>query len=548
MNKNLKEICSITEKLSVINPSSDKRINWKTRTVVFLCLLGAFLGAYFLYLDLNEIGMRGTGKPLGTVERRDSTVRRKAGKSYVWTNVQPNESLFLKDSIQTGRGSAASVRLNNGNILDVGEDSLVVMDDTTNLSLNFLRGSAVVHKADGDAKITVGKDGKSTVEELSAKLLNPGPLARYFISDKQKEIFFGWELRSKAPADSITVQVSTDKRFAPQVTQNLTTTDSKVRELKHNLGPGKYYWRVLSKDKVLTETRQLQVMRVAPLQPIFPANMQKISSNSTDGSLQFRWLNPRSLGLEEVDVTQGDHRVEVAYDRDFKSIVRTEVLNPTTGMANIQNLPDGTVHWRIKSTYEGFTNISPVKTFEFKRVKSEFSPITATATHAPEPAVEEIVEPSPVPAPSPSPKPTPTPSPSPKPSPSPSPSPRPLPSPPHPTLPFPAEAKPAAEIVYNPLAQKKPLEASWSEVRHAEGYEVSVYQEVKNSFQRKLVWHSKTKNTQAIFKGLGPGEYFWTVRTLGKNNIHSPAMPLRHFSINYGDLLAAPQILSPEVQ
>jgi hypothetical protein len=537
--------------LKVIDSTFKKRGDWQTLIVTFICLTGASAGGVLLYRDINEIGSKGTGKPLGTVEKRESKVRRKAGASYIWTNVNVNEELFLKDSIQTGPGSAAAVRLPDGSVLDVGEDSLVVMDDTANLSLNFLRGSVVVHNADGDKKISVDRDGKTQVEELSVKLISPPSLAHYFVLGKDlKSLRFEWQLRSKTLVDSFTFQLSRDKFFSAPNTESINTIlekngggDNRNQNVSTTLRAGKYYWRVMSQNRVITEVRQLSVLRAAPLQPIFPAQAQKIASLSPDTAVQFRWVNFRNVASDEADPSHGDHRIEVSQDSNFNNLIANESINPTTGLFSIHHLPDGTLYWRIRSTYEDFKVVSAGKAFEFKNVDRTPKPsplpgaivaarVPAGALGTPDSVENKVTPPAEVPEAEAPPPPPPVPSTTPSPVPSP--------------VQFPTEAKMNGGAIYNPLTAKAPMEASWSAVKGAEGYEVSIYKEL--SLSAKLIQRLNTDQTHLAIKGLPPGDYSWTLRAQFKDARPTQLMPHTRFKISLGKLLAPPQVLSPEVQ
>jgi hypothetical protein len=98
------------------------------------------------------------------------------------------------------------------------------------------------------------------------------------------------------------------------------------------------------------------------------------------------------------------------------------------------------------------------------------------------------------------------------------------------------------------LKQKTPLEASWASVNGAKAYEVTVETEAKGNVPKKTVLRMKTENTSLSFKNIPPGDYVWTIRTLSEDSLLGTPMPLRKLSVTYGELLAPPQVTSPEVQ
>lgn len=465
-------------------------MSWKTLLVSLLCLGGAAAGGYVLYQDLNGRGVGGSGKPIAKIERREATVRHKAASSYMWTNALVSEDLFRKDSVQTGRGSAVSIRLNDGSLLDLGENSLVIMDDTTNLALNFLRGSVVVHKADGDSQISVDKNGKTQVQQLSIRLTQPEPLSRFYAASalEKKPITFAWENKSKNVTDRFTVQVSTNKTFSIQSTRQVTSNDPKNSFAKLDLPAGDYFWRVLSKGQTLSEVRQFRVIQAFALQITSPLNLQKIQKPADDDGIPFRWVIPKT---ENADFAQGEHRIEIARDTAFKALVASENIDPVTGSFTAHRVPDGIYYWRIRSLYGNFSMFSAVRQFEFKKA-------------APAPKPKEMGTPS--------------------------------------------KILPESGAVFNIIENKDPVEASWGEVAEADSYELVVYQDSNGNGAQKEVFHTTTSKTHLSFKGLTAGEYLWTLRSIDKNKKPGPYLPLRKLSLTYGNLLAPPEVISPEVQ
>jgi len=142
----------------------------KTVMVAAICLAGVAGGSYMLYRDINATGRAGVGKPLVTVERKQAKVRRKAAGSYVWSNIEARSGLYRKDAIQTGSGSAAALKFEDGALLELSENSLVVIDDISNLALGTMQGSFIVRTKDGDRQISVGSDGKARVVTFPVRL------------------------------------------------------------------------------------------------------------------------------------------------------------------------------------------------------------------------------------------------------------------------------------------------------------------------------------------------------------------------------------------
>ncbi len=421
---------------------------WRLILVPLLCLGGAFGGGYVLYQDLHDSGEASGGKTLGKVERREAQVRRKSAHSYIWNNIDAGENLFIKDSVQTGRGSAVSLRLVDGSILDIGENSLVVMDDSAELSLGYLRGSIVVHKAEGDSKISVGKDGKTHVEDLVVRLLKPESLARYFVPEKTlKSMTFGWDLRVPGThSEGFTFQVSDDPRFYSQSTVSIQLNESeKERGATHltqsvstQLGPGLYYWRLIQKNKILSEVRRFQIFSALALQSIWPANHAKVKVLASDRTFSPRWVASKVSTQGEGRPQLEEHILEIARDTNFKDLVVSELINPTTGSTAVHGLSNGSLYWKIKSVYRD--RGGEIKAYSAVK---QFDLILQTTAEklAENPPLKKMIEPSVK----------------------------------SPLLPFPDRVNPGPGTTLNLLDRKVSVEASWGKVLGAEKYDVTIY-------------------------------------------------------------------------
>ncbi|MGZ3687099.1 MAG: hypothetical protein ACXWPM_07235 [Bdellovibrionota bacterium] len=366
----------ITEKSKDMDSSAltSRKPVLKTLLVAILCLLGAGYFSVRLYDDFNASGAAGVGKPLAKVSRRAAKVRRKAAKSYVWSNVKSGEDLYKKDSVQTSAGSAAAIQFEDGSTLEVGENSLVVIDDLTNLSLNFLRGQIVVRDKNGeDKRISVGQDGKAKIEELPIRLSFPTPQSYFWTAEKTpKPIKFAWEAHSQGkPDERYILQISSTRDFRADKTQTFTAANASVREYTASLLPGSYFWRVIGGAGGTAETRQFRVLPVVAMKPVFPAAQQKVVAYGQDGALQFRLGNLKLPAVDGVDPgelqSESEHRIEVARDVEFKNIDISEKVDPSSGVAAIKGLGEGVHYWRIKSRYGDVTAASAATKFQVEK-------------------------------------------------------------------------------------------------------------------------------------------------------------------------------------
>jgi hypothetical protein len=343
---------------------SDARIDSKSILVTLACFFGAIYSSYLLYRDIHDMGAR-TGVQMAKLERSESKVRFKPASSFVWGSARAHEDLYLKDSVQTAPRGGASIRFNDGTLLELGENSLIIVDSIENLSLSFLHGSAVLRTQAGDSRITLGQDGKAVLENLPIGLLQPEPLAEFYTPEKKpKTISFEWGVNPKAsqavPAQ-VTIQISSDRAFRGKDVKSLEVPKDQ-HQLIAEVAPGKYYWRVLSGEHSLSEPSQFRVDSAVSLKPLFPSAAQKIPLFEGASSVQFRWV-PAS---EEVNKVEYD--IQISDDPTFKKLVKAQSIAATSGGAVLNGLPEGEHLWRMVSKYPGLVMASPVEKFELNKV------------------------------------------------------------------------------------------------------------------------------------------------------------------------------------
>lgn len=328
----------------------------KTTLVSALCWGGAALAGYYLYADLNEFAGSGEGKPIAKLVRREAKVRRKASTSYVWAATREEEPLYRKDSIQTAENSAASVEFDDGTILDLGENSLVVIDDLQKLSGEAFRGSLTVRKGATESRLTVGEDGKAKVEKLAVRMVAPEPFLRSFVPEKQAlDVAFKWQVQNKAEAQSLVLEVGPDRTFASSRVIRLEAPAPGANgEATANvkLEGGTYFWRLKNKSAVLTETRSFKLLVAAVPKPLAPARGTQVILWGDQPKLAFRALLPeRYAKLDSKDRALYENVVELSRDASFKQTVASEALNANNGTASLPEVPEGEYFWRIRGKF-----------------------------------------------------------------------------------------------------------------------------------------------------------------------------------------------------
>ncbi|MEZ4749221.1 MAG: hypothetical protein R3B54_00945 [Bdellovibrionota bacterium] len=239
----------------------DSKSRWLRRLLVLgSCLAGAGTSAYFLYVDLTGNALQDNGQTIAQVTRRVSKVRKKAKASFLWQSVKEGSELQRKDSLQVGEASAATVRLNDDTLLEVGEHSLVIIDDVPPLEMKFVKGNFVVRGKTQDFRIKAEVNKAPVIEKIPVRLLSPAPLENLFVrADTETDVIFEWlELGSTTSKLNPKLQISNNRRFTANSTQTLSPKEGQSL-YRSRLAPGRYFWRLSSPRLEAPEIREFRI-------------------------------------------------------------------------------------------------------------------------------------------------------------------------------------------------------------------------------------------------------------------------------------------------
>ena len=134
-----------------------------------LCLL---VSTYFLMNDDLLTGMVfPSGKSIGRITARQNDTRHRANDSIAWYNTKESQEVHVGDAVFAGKESFATVELQKGESLTVGENSLVSFREIENEKLANLELGNFRIKVDGTVKIAIhGEvttlDGKNSEVQL----------------------------------------------------------------------------------------------------------------------------------------------------------------------------------------------------------------------------------------------------------------------------------------------------------------------------------------------------------------------------------------------
>jgi hypothetical protein len=351
----------------------NRRFFTQAALVTFGCLSGAFYCGNLLYQDLHNLGDR-SGQPIAKLERLEAKVRLKPAKSFVWGPAHAAQDLYVKDSVQTAPNGGAAVKFVDGSVLEVGENSLIVIDQLANLSLGFLKGSAILRTQSGDTRITLDETGKTKVEKLPVRLIKPDAFSELLSEKAMRNVDFAWSLATKEgqiQPGKIQLEISPDRKFK---SKNLKSVEiaTGASETSVTLPAGHFYWRVVGAD-IQAEPGQFRVDTVSSLHPIYPAG-QTIDAFGEAALIEFNWTPEK----EDSVLEKFSHKLEISKSEDFKQIVSSDEVAASSGVSHTKGLPSGAFYWRIVSSYKDTNQAlelrSPIQRFQIDRIeKAEIS-------------------------------------------------------------------------------------------------------------------------------------------------------------------------------
>ncbi|MCB0405183.1 MAG: hypothetical protein KDD51_10390 [Bdellovibrionales bacterium] len=344
-------------------PNSQSRF-WRRLLVLGTCVAGAGASGYFLYVDLTGNALHEQESAIARVTRRISKVRKKAKASFLWQSVNEGTGLQRKDSLQVGEASAATVKLKNDTLLEIGEHSLVIIDDVPPLEMQFVKGSFLVRGQKEDFRIHAEENKAPVIEKIPVRLLSPASYQDIFVQSGEANVVFEWlELGTGDSALQPQLQVSRTDRFNANSTQTFSL--QKEQSLyRAKLRPGRYFWRLVSPRLQNPEVREFKIQTARSLNPVYPQKDQIIQQWTSNREVEFRWVSSRYAFPDSP-------RLQIATTDNFEgqSLRVDEAISAERGRTLV-NLEPATYYWRLTVPYPQFLVSSPVRTLRVESVQA----------------------------------------------------------------------------------------------------------------------------------------------------------------------------------
>ncbi len=310
--------------------------------LVVTLVLGFFAGIYSLLnlvfpsgTSLRELMSRsGTGQVEGPVQPRRqivqdgeelqplelravlaqvrNTVKSKRAEAIAWHPAEEGDVLYTRDAVQTLDSSRAQIRFDESNLLNLEENSLVILREFGRDPLRR-RNRSVLVLLDGQMR---GQASPAEQQPTLVEVEMPNAVATFT------------QPAAAGGADTFLVTVNPDKSSTIAVYQGVAEVTAQGKTVK------------VEKNQATTVAPDMppEVPRELPARPW-------LSGPEEGREYRFRDLPPRVEFSWKPVAVADKYRLVLARDADFKQPVLEEVLKETGFVHG--NLPQGTYYWKV---------------------------------------------------------------------------------------------------------------------------------------------------------------------------------------------------------
>jgi hypothetical protein len=359
--------------------------------------------SFFLYRNLTKKVQSTDNPKIGVLTFKTRTIQRKYDNEVIWESISTTTEIHNKDTIRTEELSDAVLTLEDGTKIQIGENSMILVDfSNNNWNLNFAYGTVAANREDGktdsvmniqsgDTKIVVGgggltldkagenlnvkvdsgqakitsgnkeqqinsdqvaslsKDGMK-VSTSNYKLTSPEDRSIKVILTGKEKIIFSWASLGKLNNNSVNFELATDSGFRRVVFNQKINSNT----LSHSLQPGSYYWRLSYKD----DTGAQQFTGISRFSLVQKENLKIFSPNKGQIFTHLPGIEsaPINFSWSKAEVVSS-YNIQISKNEDFSNIfLQKETLNNSISFSD---LPEGDFYTRVigKSSIEGISEL-----------------------------------------------------------------------------------------------------------------------------------------------------------------------------------------------
>jgi hypothetical protein len=288
--------------------SSRSSSSWEAPVLGLLAITLA-LSSWALWRDLRASPRRaGEGVAVGTITYRRRQAERKYTGQVLWGSLAQHAPVYDLDAIRTASDSSATIVLDDKTVIELGEDSLLVLDlggeakklDLAGGNLKVKRqggsGAMKVATSAGDLAIEAGTVSLADRKTSVSIAVSEGKASFRKAAKKTAAAGASAPLAAQGAAADAPVELGTKEAVSVQV-------DGAVDEVQ--------------------------------LEPVEPASGKELVALGERAKVDFAWVGPASFA----------GRLELSRVADFSRIVESK---PVSGLAASLEVAPGAYYWRLR--------------------------------------------------------------------------------------------------------------------------------------------------------------------------------------------------------
>lgn len=388
---------------------------------ICVCIIGATTNSWLFYNSFFRALTKLNEAPIATITFKYKTAQRKFFDRVVWDRLRQDSPLYNGDTIHTASLSEATIWFNDGNVMNLMENTMAQVfltedltasveledgyatvdasdaengmtlssngmqvavkagtslsagsssagtgSDNRGLSVQVLKGSADVRGADGKTlnvkqgeEVSVGQQGAA--QSPSITVLSP-TLNQKILYHTQgaTDVHFSWT----GQVTDTSLQISRDKDFKDIL---YTLNSEGINETDIKLENGSYYWKLDASESEQAKTGKIQVIQSLPPTPVTPTQNYSYSYRTRTPAVRIIWTESPYATTYRLEISKSPNMSNPIIDQ------RT-----ATTSAIIATLTEGTYYWRVTPYYTlnkaGFQAPSEVRSFIIEHKGSLNSP------------------------------------------------------------------------------------------------------------------------------------------------------------------------------
>ena len=382
--------------------------------VIIICLTGSALSVWQFWKELNKTLVKLNDEPIATITFKYNTAQRKFSDDLVWDRLRQNSPVYNGDTIRTADFSEATIYFNDGNIMDLSENTMarVSLSSGGGAAVDFSGGQIAVQSSDSGFTITSGSSTVDLVKGASVTASSATTAASDSSSGKTEDVFRVQvqsgtaELSTGSQAVSLDAGSAADMKGNGSVVQknlSVLSPDPESKILSFEDGPvpvefewnshgedvkiefsdtknfaniretyeysgsdnvsfmlpaGTNYWRITCEDEVLSG--KVTIYSTKAPSAIAPVEDYTAHYRSVKPSIRFIWSE------SERSTT---YAFEVADNPDMRNPVISQRIQQTSSI--VTTLDEGRWYWRVTPYYTinniGLSHPSDVYSFSIEK-------------------------------------------------------------------------------------------------------------------------------------------------------------------------------------